>query len=98
VTVRPLLDRIHVRPAADRRLSPGGIVLPEIRRERMKTGHLVPGEQKTREGVVTAAGPKAGDVQIGDRVLFYGHVGFPTVIDGEELLVMKNEDILGIFD
>lgn len=92
---RPLHDRVVVRRAAAEQTSLGGILLPEAAQER------------PYEGEVVAAGPGARDafgrlvplgVQAGDRVLFGKWAGTEVWIDGEEHLIMKEADIMGVLD
>mgnify|MGYP003572075782 FL=1 len=91
--IRPLHDRVIVRRLEEERTSPGGIVIPDSAAE------------KPIQGKVTAVGKgKIGDngdvrpldVKVGDKVLFGKYSGTEVKIDGEELLVMREEDIMGI--
>ncbi len=90
---RPLHDRVLVRRTDSDEVSAGGIIIPDTARE------------KPMEGEVIAAGPGARDdrgavqpldVAKGDRVLFGKWSGTEIKIDGEELLVMKESDIMGV--
>ena len=93
MTFRPLQDRVLVRRTEEEEKSRGGIIIPDTARE------------KPMEGEVLAAGPGARgedgklhplDVKIGDRVLFGKWSGTEVKIEGEELLIMKEFDIMGV--
>ena len=90
---RPLHDRVVVRRVESEAKSAGGIIIPDTAKE------------KPQEGEVIAVGPGARDeagklvpldVKAGDRVLFGKWSGTEVKVDGEELLIMKESDILGI--
>ena len=92
---RPLHDRVVIRRITPLEKSAGGIIIPDTVKE------------KPMEGEVIAAGPgarnEAGlvvslDVKAGDRVLFGKWSGTEVKIDGEELLIMKESDLLGIIE
>ncbi len=92
---RPLHDRVVVRRITAEEKTAGGIIIPDTAKE------------KPMEGEVIAAGPGARneqgqlvalDVKAGDRVLFGKWSGTEVKIDGEELLIMKESDIMGIIE
>jgi chaperonin GroES len=92
---RPLHDRVVVRRITAEEKTSGGIIIPDTAKE------------KPMEGEVIAAGPGAHndqghlvalDVKAGDRVLFGKWSGTEVKIDGEELLIMKESDIMGIIE
>jgi chaperonin GroES len=92
---RPLGDRVVVRRVKEDQKTPGGIIIPETAQE------------KPQEGEVISAGPGALDdsgkrvapeVKTGDFVLFGKWSGTEVKIDGEELLIMKESDIMGILE
>jgi chaperonin GroES len=92
---RPLHDRVVVRRLDAEEKTAGGIIIPDTAKE------------KPQEGEIVAAGPGARnekgelvplDVKAGDRVLFGKWSGTEVKIDGEELLIMKESDILGIVE
>ena len=92
---RPLHDRVAVRRVTSDEKTAGGIIIPDTAKE------------KPSEGEVLAVGPggrdEAGkliplDVKVGDRVLFGKWSGTEVKIDGEEILIMKESDILGIME
>jgi chaperonin GroES len=93
MTFRPLHDRVVVKRIEEEAKTPGGIIIPDTAKE------------KPQQGEVIAVGPGARDetgkinpldVKVGDRVLFGKWSGSEVKIDGEELLIMKESDILGI--
>jgi chaperonin GroES len=90
---RPLQDRVLIRRIAQEEMTTGGIIIPDTAQE------------KPMEGEVVAAGPGARaedgriqplDVKDGDRVLFGKWSGTEIKIDGEDLMIMKESDLLGI--
>jgi chaperonin GroES len=92
---RPLHDRVVVRRITAEEKTAGGIIIPDTAKE------------KPQEGEIVAAGPGAYndaghlvalEVKAGDRVLFGKWSGTEVKIDGEELLIMKESDILGIVE
>ena len=92
---RPLHDRVLVRRLEQEEKTAGGVIIPDTAKE------------KPVEGEVVAAGPGARndkgdlrplDVKAGDRVLFGKWSGTEVKIDGEELLIMKESDIMGIVE
>ena len=92
---RPLHDRVVVRRLEAEEKTAGGIIIPDTAKE------------KPMEGEVVAAGPGARneqgqivalDVKEGDRILFGKWSGTEVKIDGEELLIMKESDIMGIIE
>ena len=93
MNVRPLADRILIRRIEEKETMRGGIIIPDTAKE------------KPQEGEVIAVGPggrdEAGklipiDVKAGDRVLFGKWSGTEVKLDGEELLIMKESDIMGV--
>ena len=92
---RPLHDRVVMRRLDAEEKTAGGIIIPDTAKE------------KPQEGEIVAAGPGARnekgelvplDVKAGDRVLFGKWSGTEVKIDGEELLIMKESDILGVVE
>ena len=92
---RPLHDRVVVRRIEAEEKTKGGIIIPETAKE------------KTQEGEIVAAGPGARDesgkivaldVKAGDRVLFGKWSGTEVRIDGQDLLIMKESDIMGVVE
>ena len=92
---RPLHDRVVVRRIEAEEKTSGGIIIPDTAKEKPQEGEVVavgPGA-RAEDGTVTAL-----DVQAGDRILFGKWSGTEVRIDGEELLIMKESDILGIVE
>ena len=90
---RPLHDRVVVRRIEAEEKTSGGIIIPDTAKEKPQEGEVVavgPGA-RAEDGTVTAL-----DVQAGDRILFGKWSGTEVRIDGEELLIMKESDILGV--
>ena len=93
--IRPLQDRVIVKRVQEEEKTKGGIIIPDTAKE------------KPIEGEVIAVGPggrdEAGklvpiDIKVGDRVLFGKWSGTEVKLDGEELLIMKESDIMGVLD
>ena len=92
---RPLHDRIVVRRVDSEEKSAGGIIIPDTAQEKPMEGEIVavgPGA-RDENGTVIAPAVKAGD-----RVLFGKWSGTEAMIDGAELLIMKEEDIMGVIE
>ena len=90
---RPLHDRVLVRRLENEEKTAGGIIIPDTAKEKPSQGEVLavgPGA-KSEDGKVTPL-----DVKKGDRILFGQWSGSEVKIDGEELLIMKESDILGI--
>ena len=95
MTFRPLHDRILVRRIEAEEKTAGGIIIPDTAKE------------KPQEGEIIAVGPggrdEAGklipiDVKVGDRILFGKWSGTEVKIDGEDLLIMKESDVMGVLE
>ena len=91
--LRPLGDRVVVQPSAREEMTKSGIVLPDTAKE------------KPQEGTIIAAGPgrilddgkrEAMDVKTGDKVLYAKYAGTEFKVDGEDLLIVSQKDILAI--
>lgn len=95
MNIRPLHDRVIVKRMEEERTSPGGIVLPDGATEKPIKGEVV----AVGKGKVLDSGEmRALDVKAGDQVLFGKYSGTEIKVDGEELLVMKEDDIVAIFE
>lgn len=90
---RPLHDRVLVRRVDEDEKSAGGIIIPDTAKE------------KPSQGEILAAGPGARDesgkivkldVKVGDRILFGKWSGTEVTLDGEELIIMKESDVMGV--
>ena len=90
---RPLHDRVLVRRVEAEEKTAGGIIIPDSAKEKPAEGEVVAvgAGNKAEDGKVTPL-----DVKAGDRVLFGKWSGTEVKIDGEDLLIMKESDILGI--
>ena len=92
---RPLHDRMVVRRIEEDERTPGGIIIPDTAKEKPQQGEVIavgPGARDER-GVIQPL-----DVKAGDRVLFGKWSGSEVKIDGEELLIMKESDIMGVLE
>ena len=92
---RPLHDRVLVRRVGSEEKTAGGIIIPDSAQEKPSEGEVVaagPGARNDR-GEIAAL-----DVKVGDRILFGKWSGTGVKIDGEELLIMKESDIMGIIE
>ena len=92
---RPLHDRVVVRRLEEEERTKGGIIIPDTAKEKPQQGEVVavgPGA-RNEEGHIVAL-----DVKAGDRVLFGKWSGTEVKIDGEDLLIMKESDILGVIE
>jgi chaperonin GroES len=95
MSFRPLHDRVLIRRVESEEKTSGGIIIPDTAKE------------KPMEGEVVAVGPGARgedgkiqpmDLKAGDRVLFGKWSGTEVKLDGQELIIMKESDIMGVFD
>ena len=93
--LKPLGDRLVVKPIEEEEVTPGGIVLPETAKE------------KPQKGEVLAVGPGARDeegkriavdLKIGDKVLYAKYGGTEVKVDGDKLLILRESDILALFE
>ena len=93
VKIRPLHDRVVIRRLDEERTSPGGIVIPDNATEKPSRGEIVAvGTGKRLEnGDICAL-----DVKVGDVVLFGKYSGTEVKVDGQELVVMREDDIMGV--
>ena len=92
---RPLHDRVLVRRVEEDTKTAGGIIIPDSAQEKPSEGEIVAAGAgaKNEDGKLTPL-----DVKAGDRVLFGKWSGTEVKVDGEELLIMKESDILGIIE
>ena len=90
---RPLHDRVVVRRVDSEEKSSGGIIIPDTAKEKPMEGEIVAVGTGARD---EAGGKIAMDVSAGDRVLFGKWSGTEVKIDGEDVLIMKESDIMGI--
>jgi chaperonin GroES len=93
--IRPLHDRVIVKRIEEGEQVRGGIIIPDSAKEKPQEGQVVAaGEGKYKEDGTR----QALDVKAGDRVLFGKYSGSEIKIDGEELLIMREDEILGILE
>jgi chaperonin GroES len=93
--IRPLHDHVFVRRIAEGEQARGGIIIPDTARERPQEGEVVAvGEGKYRTDGVR----QSLDVRAGDRVLFGKYSGSEIKLDGEELLIMREDEIFGVVE
>ena len=93
--IRPLQDRVIVRRMEEEKTSPGGIVLPDSATEKPIKGEVV----AVGKGLVQDNGDlRPLDLKVGDQVLFGKYSGTEIKLDGEELLVMKEDDVMAVFE
>jgi len=92
---RPLHDRVVVRRLEEEERTKGGIIIPDTAKEKPQQGEVIavgPGARNEQGQLV------ALDVKAGDRILFGKWSGTEVKIDGEDLLIMKESDILGVLE
>ncbi|MFC1747718.1 co-chaperone GroES [Pseudomonadota bacterium] len=93
--IRPLHDRIVIRRMEEERTSAGGIVIPDSATEKPVRGEIV----AAGNGKILENGEKrALDVQVGDKVLFGKFAGTEIKVEGEELLVMREDDVVAVIE
>jgi chaperonin GroES len=93
--IRPLHDRVIIKRMEEERKSPGGIVIPDSATEKPIRGEVVAaGKGKILEN----GSVRALDVKVGDKVLFGKYSGTEVKVDGEDLLVMREEDIMAVIE
>ena len=92
---RPLHDRVLVKRVEEEQKTKGGIIIPDTAKEKPMQGEVLavgPGARSEKGELV------ALDVQVGDRILFGKWSGTEVKMDGDELLIMKESDIMGIVE
>ncbi|MGV6809340.1 MAG: co-chaperone GroES [bacterium] len=96
MNIRPLHDRVVVRRVEEERMSAGGIIIPDTAsKEKPTRGEII----AAGNGKITDSGDiRAMDVKVGDKVLFGQYAGTAVKIDGEELLIMTESDILAVIE
>lgn len=95
MNLKPLSDRVVVRRVDSESVTKGGIVIPDAATEKADSGRVLavgPGK-RNKDGQVIAL-----DVRVDDRVLFGKFAGQTVKVDGEELLILKEEDILAVIN
>ena len=95
IKIRPLHDRVIVKREEDERKSPGGIVIPDTATEKpMKGRVLAVGKGKILED----GSVRALDVKVGDKILFGKYSGTEVKVEGEDLVVMREEDVMAVIE
>jgi chaperonin GroES len=95
VSLRPLHDRILVKRLEEQDEKHGSIIIPDTAKEKPQEGKVI----AVGSGKVTDEGKKLPlDVKAGDRILFGKYSGSEVKIDGEEYLILREEDVLGVLD
>jgi chaperonin GroES len=92
---KPLHDRVVIRRLEEEARSAGGIIIPDTAKEKPMQGEVVavgPGARNEKGDII------AQEVKVGDRVLFGKWSGTEVKLDGEELLIMKESDIMGVIE
>ncbi len=93
--IRPLHDRVVVRRVEDERTSPGGIVIPDTAAEKPMQGEILAvGNGKIQDD----GSVRPLDVKVGDKVLFGKYAGTEFRQDGEEVLMMREDDIMAVIE
>ena len=93
--IRPLHDRVIVKRLEEERTSPGGIVIPDTAAEKPIQGKVI----AVGKGKILESGDvRPLDVKVGDKVLFGKYSGTEVKMDGDELVVMREEDIMAIIE
>ena len=93
--IRPLHDRVVIKRMEEEKASPGGIIIPESATEKPVKGEVV----AVGNGTIQENGKvQPLDVKVGDTVLFGKYSGTEVTIDSDELVVMKEDDIMAVID
>jgi chaperonin GroES len=91
--LKPLADRVVIKPSPAEEKTKGGIILPDTAKEKPVVGEVV----AVGPGKVTEDGKKvAPEVKVGDKVLYGKYSGTEVTVEGEELLIMREADIFAI--
>ena len=95
MSLRPLHDRVLVRRLEEEEKTAGGIIIPDTAKEKPMEGEIlaVGSGARNEQGVITPL-----DVKAGDQVLFGKWSGTEVTVDGEELIIMKESDVMGVID
>ena len=93
--IRPLHDRVIIKRMEEERTSPGGIVIPDSATEKPVKGEVIAvGNGRVLDNGET----RALDLKAGDKVLFGKYSGTEVKVEGEELLVMKEDDVMAVIE
>ena len=95
MAIRPLHDRVLIKRVEEEQKTKGGIIIPDTAKEKPAEGKVV----AVGTGRILEDGKvRALDVKKGDRVLFGKYSGTEVKVDGDELIIMREEDILGVIE
>lgn len=95
MNIKPLYDRVVIKRMEEEKMSAGGIVIPDSATEKPIKGEVIAvGEGKALDN----GSVRAPKVKVGDKVLFGKYSGTEVKVDGEELLVMREEDIMAVIE
>ncbi len=95
MNIRPLHDRVIVRRLEEERTSPGGIVIPDSATEKPQKGEIIAvGKGKVQDN----GDVRPMDVKVGDSILFGKYSGTEVKVDGEEVLVMREDDVIAVIE
>ncbi len=95
MNIRPLQDRVLVKRVEEERTSAGGIVLPDSATEKPSQGDVI----AVGNGKILESGEvRKLDVKVGDKILFGKYAGNEVKVEGEEYIVMREEDIMGVIE
>ena len=95
MAIRPLHDRVLIKRVEEEQKTKGGIIIPDTAKEKPMQGEVIavgPGARNEKGDLV------APDVKVGDRVLFGKWSGTEVKVDGEDVVIMKESDILGVIE
>jgi chaperonin GroES len=93
--IRPLHDRVIVKRLEEERTSPGGIVIPDTAAEKPMQGKIV----AVGKGKILEDGKvRALDIKVGDKILFGKYSGTEVKVEGEDLIVMREEDVMAVIE
>ena len=93
--IRPLHDRVVIRRTEEEKTSPGGIVIPDSAAEKPIKGEVVAGGKGK---LLDNGKTRALDLKAGDKVLFGKYSGTEVKVEGEELLVMREDDVMAVIE
>jgi chaperonin GroES len=94
--IRPLYDRIVVKRIEEQETVRGGIIIPDSAKEKPQEGEVMAvgkGKRNEKDGSLTPL-----DVQVGDRILFGKYSGSDIKLDGDEYMIMREDEVLGVLD
>lgn len=95
MNIRPLHDRVIIKRLEEEQTSPGGIVIPDTAAEKPIRGEVI----AVGKGKILESGDvRALDLKVGDRVLFGKYSGTEVKIDGQEYLVMREEEVMAVLE